>query len=186
MNIPSFIATISSAASSPIASKSPGMPTASGKPDSRVSIEPSSFDAASTCQVRLKDAYLGLLMEKQRGNPSHQDEQDSEDSDNPEAVTWYYKEEIVAQNSKAWAQPLAHEASSSVDKDTEATWRHYFQISPHTSHCTEPVFSRVTEIYGRTPGDPMKDLDVDLASWRVFMTTTLRAAVHLGKEYEVN
>ena len=50
-----------------------------------------SFDAASTSQVRLKDAYLGELMEKQRGNPSHQEEEDSEDSDNLEAEIWYYK-----------------------------------------------------------------------------------------------
>ena len=51
MNISSFIATSSSTASSSIASESPGMPIASGKPDSRMSIEPSSFDAASTSQV---------------------------------------------------------------------------------------------------------------------------------------
>ena len=38
MNISSFIATCSSTASSPIASKSPGMPIASGKPGSRMSI----------------------------------------------------------------------------------------------------------------------------------------------------
>ena len=92
MNMSSFIATSSSTASSPIASKSPGMPMASGKPDSRMSIETSSFDAASTSQVRLKDAYLGGLMEKQRGDPSHREEEDSEDFDNPEAETWCYKE----------------------------------------------------------------------------------------------
>ena len=33
--------------------ESPGMPIASGKPDSKMSIEPSSLDAASTSQVRL-------------------------------------------------------------------------------------------------------------------------------------
>ena len=66
MNLSSFIATSSSTASSPIASKSPGMPIASEKPDSRMSIEPNAFDAASTSQVRLKDVYLGGLMEKQR------------------------------------------------------------------------------------------------------------------------
>ena len=69
-----FIATCSSAASSPIASRSPGMPIASGKPDSRMSVEPSSFDAESTSQVRLKGAYLGGLMEEQRWDPSHQEE----------------------------------------------------------------------------------------------------------------
>ena len=97
------------------ASKSPGMPMASGKPDRRISVDPSSFDAASTSQVRLKDSYFGGLMEKQRGNPSHQEEADSEESDIPEAEIWYYKGKLVAQNNKAWQKPLAHGASSSVD-----------------------------------------------------------------------
>ena len=64
MNLSSSIATSSSTASSPIASKSPGMPIAPVKPDSRVSINPNSFDPASTSQVRPQDAYLGGLMEK--------------------------------------------------------------------------------------------------------------------------
>ena len=122
----SFIATSSTTASSPIASESPVMPIASGEPDSKMEIEPRSFDAASTSQVRLKDTYLDGLMEKQWRNPSHQEKDDSEDSDNPEAETWYFKGEPVLQNSKAWGQPFAHGASSSVDmesqKDTEATW----------------------------------------------------------------
>ena len=61
MNVSSFIATSSSTASSPTASKSPAMPIPSKKPDSKMSIEPTSFDVASTSQVRLKDAYLGDL-----------------------------------------------------------------------------------------------------------------------------
>ena len=167
MNLSSFIATSSSTASSPFASESLAMPMASGKPDSRMSVDPSSFDAASTSQVRLQDAYLGGLMAKQRRNPSHQEEEDSEDSGNPEAETWYYKEEPVAQNSKAWEQPLAHGASSSVDKesqkDTEATWNHNLQISPNTSHDMEAVFSMVRKIYGRQPGDPTRDFNVNFA-----------------------
>ena len=63
-------------------------------------VEPSSFDAASTSQVRVKDAYLGGLMEEQRRDPSHQEEENSEDSDNPAAGTWYYKEELFAQNNQ--------------------------------------------------------------------------------------
>ena len=62
MKISYFVATSSSTASSPSASKSTWMPIASWKPNSRMSIEPSSFDAAST---RHEDAYLGGLMEKQ-------------------------------------------------------------------------------------------------------------------------
>ena len=68
-------------------------------------INQNSFDAASTSQVRLKDAYFGGLMEKQRRNPSHQEEADSEDSDNLEAEIWHYKGEqvtgSVVQNSKS-------------------------------------------------------------------------------------
>ena len=195
MNLSSSIATSSSTASSPLASKSPGILTASVKPDSRMSINPSSFDAASTYEVRLKDAYFGGSMEKQRRKTSHQEEEDSEDSDNPEAEIWYYKgkqvaEKPIAQNSKAWGQPLAHGASSSVDKesqkDTEATWKHYLHISPDTSHYMEAVFSTIREIYGRRPGDPMKDLDVNLAIWGMFTNTPLRAAVHLGNDHDVN
>ena len=44
----------------------------------------------------------------------------------------------------------------------------------------------VKEIYGRQPGDPMMDLDVILAIWGMFMNTTHRAAVHLGKYYDMN
>ena len=65
-------------------------------------------------------------MEEQREEPSHQEEENSDDSDHPAVETWYYKGEPVAQNNKAWEQPLAHGASSSVDqesqKNTEATW----------------------------------------------------------------
>ena len=66
MNLSSSTATSSSSASSPIASKSPVMPIASEKPDSRMRINPNSFDAASTSQVPLKDAYFDGLMEEQR------------------------------------------------------------------------------------------------------------------------
>ena len=162
----SFIATSSSAASSPIASKSPVMPMASVKLDGRMGVEPSSFDAAATSQVRLKDAYLGGLMEEQQRNPSQQEENKSEDSDNA-AGTWYCKGERVSQNNEAWGQPLAHGASSSVDqesqKNTEATWDHCLQISPATSHDMEAVFSMVRQIYGKQPGDPMEFFNVNLA-----------------------
>ena len=40
-------------------------------------------------------------MEKQGRDPSHQEEEDSEDSDSLEAGTWYYKGELVGQKSEA-------------------------------------------------------------------------------------
>ena len=44
----------------------------------------------------------------------------------------------------------------------------------------------VRKIYGRQPGDPVKDLNVNLALWGMFMFTTFRAAFHLGKDYDMN
>ena len=85
------------------------------------------------------------------------------------AETWYYKGEPVAQNNKAWGKPFAHGGSPSVkqesQKNTEATWDHYLQISPDTSHNMEAVFSMVRKIYGTQPGDPMEDLNVNLSIW---------------------
>ena len=112
----SFKATSSSTASSPIASESPGMPIASGKPNIRISVAPSSFDAASTQGLKC-DSRMHTLMEEQRGDPSHQEEGKSEDSDNPAVGTRCYKGELVAQNNKAWGKPLAHGVSSSVDQE---------------------------------------------------------------------
>ena len=50
----------------------------------------------------------------------------------------------------------------------------------------EAVFSMVRNINGKPLGDPMEDLNVNLAVWRMVMNTTLRAAVHLGKDYDMN
>ena len=36
------------------------------------------------------------------------------------------------------------------------------------------------------PSDPMEDLIVNLAIWKMFMNTTHRAAVHLGKDNDTN
>ena len=36
------------------------------------------------------------------------------------------------------------------------------------------------------PGDPVEDLNVNLAIWGMFMNTTLQAAVHLGNDHDAN
>ena len=155
MNMSSFIATSSSAASSPIASKSPGMPIASGKPDSMMSVEPSSFDAASTSQVRLKDAYFGGLTEEQRWDPSQQEEEYSEDSDNPVAGTWYYKGELVGQNNKAWRNPLHKDPVLQLTRKIKRIRkRHGTTISTYRrTHRTawKPSSPWVMKIYGKPP-----------------------------------
>ena len=55
-------------------------------------------------------------MEEQRRDPSHKEGENPEDSDHPAAGTWYYNGEPVAQNNKAWENPLAHGTSSSIDR----------------------------------------------------------------------
>ena len=62
MNLSSHVPTSSSSAKSPIAFKSPVILFASEKLESRVRRN-SKSDAASSSQARLKDAYLGGLMD---------------------------------------------------------------------------------------------------------------------------
>ena len=114
-NVSSYlIATSSSAASSPIASKSPVMSGASGKLGSRMNLEASRLDAASASQARLKNAYLGGLKEEQQGNLTHEKERISEETDDSESELWYYK--LVAQTDKACGKPLAGETAESISK----------------------------------------------------------------------
>ena len=61
-------------------------------------------------------------------------------------------------------------------------WSHNLHMSPATVHHMEAVFSIVRKIYERGPDDPMEDLDVNMAIWRIFLNTTLQAAVHLGQD----
>ena len=42
------------------------------------------------------------------------------------------------------------------------------------------------EFYGRGRDDPMDDLDVNMAIWRIFLNATLQAPVHLGQDDEAN
>ena len=67
----------SSAASSPIASKSLETSGASWRFGSRTNFAASPSDAASASQAKLKDAYLGGLKEKQQGDLPHEREEKS-------------------------------------------------------------------------------------------------------------
>ena len=67
-NLSSHGPTTSSSAQSPIASKSPGILIATVKLERRMRGN-SESDAASSSQARLKDAYLGGLMDTATGKP---------------------------------------------------------------------------------------------------------------------
>ena len=72
------------------------------------------------------------------------------------------------------------------DSETEGNdeyWPHNLHISSNYVHHMEKVSSIVRQRYGRSPTDQMKDLDVNTAIWDIFMSVTLQAAVHLGKDY---
>ena len=146
MNISScLLATSSSAASSPIAWKSPRMSGASRRPGSRMNLAASSFDVASASQVRSKDAYLGGLKEAQQRNLTHEKEQFSEETDDSESEPWYYKP--VARTIEACGKPLAGETAESISSDlqesqpeSEATWNNCLQPSLPTNQFTNAFF----------------------------------------------
>ena len=50
----------------------------------------------------------------------------------------------------------------------------------------DKVCSIVRKTYDRGPTDGTDDLNVNEAIWRLFLNTTLQAAVHLGQEYDQN
>ena len=61
------------------------------------------------------------------------------------------------------------------------------RVGPHNLHISaayvsnlEEVFSNVRQKFGCKTGDKMEDLDVKTSIWIIFITDTLRAAVHLG------
>ena len=60
------------------------------------------------------------------------------------------------------------------------------RVSPATTSHVEAAFSIVREVYGRQHEDPMDDLDVNVAIWRIFVNTTLETAIHLGPAHEAN
>ena len=106
MNMSSYLMSSSScAASSPIASKSPGTSGASERLGSRIKLEASSFNAASASQVRLKDAYLGRLKEEQQGDLRHEREASPGETDDSGSEPWNHKP--APQNNEACGKPLA-------------------------------------------------------------------------------
>ena len=96
----------------------------------------SSVDAASASQVRLKDAYLSALKEKQQGEMPHEREQISEETDDSESEPWYYRPAQLKDG--ACGKPLAGGSAEFVSSEIQksqsnkgATMEHFFAISPY-------------------------------------------------------
>ena len=114
-----------------------------------------------------------------------------EETDDSESEPWYYKP--VAQTNEARGRPLAGETTESLSSafqksqsNKEATLEHFLAISPHTLPEMDAVYDMVKNVYERPANDPMEDLDVNVVIWGEFMNATLKAAIHLGNDHDVN
>ena len=170
------------AAKSPIASQSPWIPKARGKPEGRMRRN-SESDAASSSQARLQDAYLGGLMDTATGKLAATRGESGENL-----------KPGVFKKRQSWRNPslvknLREKPNASSKSDCQGgpkaerkEWSHNLHVSPATVHHTEALFSIIRGKHD----DSMDDLDVKLAIWGIFLNTTLRAAVHLGQDREAN
>ena len=101
-------------------------------------------------------------------------------TDDSESEPWYYK--LVAQTNEACGKPLAGETAESISSAFQKSQNNKEATISHT----EAVYDMVRKINGRTSDDPMEDLDVTVATWGEFMNATLKTAVHLGNDHDVN
>ena len=69
--------------------------------------------------------------------------------------------------------------------DNESQW--YKIVSPQLDDIHLPkVYSNVRQTLGRQPRDDVLEIDVYTMIWRIFLSATLKAAVHLGQDYQEN
>ena len=181
-----LVATSSSAASSPIASKSLGMSIASGKPDSKMNVEPSSFDAASTSQVRLNDAYFGCLMEGQRGPVASRRRKFRRLKTILKLEPGTTKRNLLSKTIKLGETTCTRSPFFSSPGISKEYGSDMGPLSPH--------IARHIALHGSRLHNGQEDL------WKTtrrshgrfecefgyLVNTTFRAAVHLGKDYDTN
>ena len=69
-----------------------------------------------------------------------------------------------------------------VHDNLTTTWQH-----PRTALAImRKVYSNVRQKLGRRPEDDMLEIDVNMTIWEIFMSATMKAAVHLGQNYQDN
>ena len=153
INLTSSVATSSSSVDSPIASRSPGILKASSR---QVGLS-GSLDASAN----------------PKSNPDAASSSQGWQRDAPQFIS---TEKSVA------ARYQQYSGNSEIPEGPKSQiWPHYFQNSPEFVPHLEKDFSIVRKIYDRKTTDDFKDLDVNPAIF--FMSVTLQAAVHLGRDY---
>ena len=165
MNLSSHVPATSSTAKIPIASKSPATLTATGKPESRMR-RISKCDAALSAQVKLQDAYLGVLMDK-APEKLVATKEDSGTVDLSESETWSFHEEEVMGKPVAYKTVTGKPGASSKSENSgnpkaeRKEWPHNLHI--YFSSLSASHGCIVRKIYEREPADPLEDLDVNAA-----------------------
>ena len=116
----------------------------------------SKFDAASSSQVRLQDAYLGGLMDTATEKPVPTKEE-SFTVDLSESETWSFQEEAATERPIAYKTATGKPAASSKSdhsgnsKAERTEWPHNLHMSPATVLHTEAVFSIVRRSTNENP-----------------------------------
>ena len=141
-----------------------------------------SFNAASASQVRLMDAYLGGLKEEQQGDPSHEREENSGETDDSESEPWYYRP--ASQNNEACGKPFAGGSAEFVSSEFQksqsnegATMKHYLAISPDHVPCMNDVYDMVRKSLRKTSRRSFERFGCEYGYMGIFMNVTLRAAM---------
>ena len=173
-----------------ITSKSPGILMATGKLERRMRGN-SESDAAPSSQVQLKDAYFGGLMDDSAVKLVATEENQVlwEVS---ESESWSVHEDEVTGKLVAWKKRARGNLRLPVLQKMRKSWSWKKEVATQFLHILwsrvlhgEGLFDCERDLRSRTYRE-MKDLKLNAAIWRMFMNTTLQAAVHLGQNYDQN
>ena len=169
MSLSSTVPASSLSAKNLITSSDPGKLIAAGKQASRTRRN-SKPDEAPSSQVKLKDVYLGWLMDDSAGKPVTTEEKqviwEFSESD-----SWSVHEGEVPGKSVAHENCAEKPAASSISENSgspEAESRklpHNFYMSSEVVSYMDKVYSIVRKTCDRKPTDEMEDLDVNAAIW---------------------
>ena len=189
MNLTSSVVASSSAVNSPVASRGPGILKASSRQvgSSRKLVaananQNSNSDAASSSQGWQRDAQLFLSTGKLEATNTDQNSLNRRE----ESLSTLKPVAMMMNEHQGCSGKSKVPEDSGGSKPKSGIWPHHFHISLEYVPHMEKVFPVVRKIYDRKPTDKLKDLDVNTAIWGVFMSVTLQAAVHLGRDYSMN
>ena len=190
MNLSSTVPGSSSSAKNLITSSDPVKLIDAGKRATRTRRN-SRPDDAPRSQVKLKDAYLGGLVDDNAEKPVATEENQVlwEFS---ESESWSVHEDEVTGKPVAYKKGAGKPAASRISeksrnpKADRTKWPHNFYMSSAVVSYMDKVYSVERKTHDRGSKDEMEDLNVNAAIGRMFMNTTLQAAVHLGQDYDQN